>query len=136
MTTTRTTTTARINLKKKKKSTIPQFLLSSGLGNVHKGCPIFCHFLRYLPTLVLFCPIFSYISKIGHPLWTFPYRNYNNEFTICFLVTRWAIYTLKPINQEKYSKNRNKFSKNMEICYRNIWGNHRSRKTLASNNFY
>ena len=37
------------------------------LGNVHKGCPIFCHFLRHLPTLVLFCLIFSYIPKIGHP---------------------------------------------------------------------
>ena len=37
-------------------------------GNVHKGCPIFCHFLRYLTTLVPFCSIFSYIPKIGHPL--------------------------------------------------------------------
>ena len=27
----------------------------------------FGHFLRYQPTLVPFCPIFSYIPKIGHP---------------------------------------------------------------------
>ena len=28
----------------------------------------FCQFLIYLPTLVPFCPIFSYIPKIGHLL--------------------------------------------------------------------
>ena len=36
-------------------------------GMFIKDVPFFCHFLRYLPTLVPFCPIFSYIPKIGHP---------------------------------------------------------------------
>ena len=36
-------------------------------GTFIKDVPFFCHFLRYLPTLVPFCPIFSYIPKIGHP---------------------------------------------------------------------
>ena len=36
-------------------------------GTFIKDVPLFCHFLRYLPTPVPFCPIFSYIPKIGHP---------------------------------------------------------------------
>ena len=38
-------------------------------GNAHKWCPIFFVIFcdTYLPTFVLFCPIFSYIPKIGHP---------------------------------------------------------------------
>ena len=45
------------------------------LGTIHtlhkgtfiKDVPFFVTFLRYLPTLVPFCPIFRYIPKIGRP---------------------------------------------------------------------
>ena len=37
------------------------------LGMFIKDVPFFVNFVRYLPILVLFCPIFSHIPKIGHP---------------------------------------------------------------------
>ena len=39
-------------------------------GTFIKDVPFFVTFLRYLPTLVLFCPIFRYIPKIGRPTLT------------------------------------------------------------------
>jgi hypothetical protein len=75
-----------------------------------KDVPFFCHFLRHLPTLVLFCLIFSYIPKIGHPtlanIPTYPNILYERSLNNYLLLNIFR--TSQIVMNQKLSLNMNK----------------------------